>query len=525
MEFPADFVALMREHLGPERAGQLLAGLQEAPSVSIRLNSAKTASKRAQPSSLDLPSESRLGKAKTASKRAQPSLLDLPSESRLGEAKNRKLQLRREGLTPIPWCAEGYWLDERPAFTFDPLLHAGAYYVQEASSMYLDEVLRRFLPPGTLVALDLCAAPGGKSTVLRHRLSDDSLLVSNEPMRPRAQILAENLIKWGHPATVVTQNFPDDFRHLPDTFHLIVADVPCSGEGMFRKDEGAVADWSLDNVARCWQRQRDIVSAIWPTLKEGGLFIYSTCTFNRFEDEDNVRWIAEQLGASVLEERHFFPGIDRGEGFYIAALRKNGQLPAAPVASKREQPSLLDLPSKSRLGQKQPQKQQPIAALRGDYVVQTTATARIALPALHAPLMQKLLRTMQVLVAGVQLEEAKAASKRAQPSSLDLPSESRLGEAKGRDWQPSHALALSTALVRGVFPEVELSYDLALAYLRREALRIDAPRGYVLVTYQGLPLGFVKSVGNRANNLYPQEWRIRTTYTQPAVPLLTAVPE
>lgn len=424
LALPPDFVTLMRDHLGDPQAEVLFEGLAQEPVVSVRLNPRKTAARLA--------------------------------------------------AAPVPWCAEAYYFDERPPFTFDPLLHAGAYYVQEASSMYLDEVLRRHLPEGALVALDLCAAPGGKSTLLRSRLADDCLLVSNEPVRARSQVLAENLTKWGHPACVVTQNLPEDFTHLADTFDLLVADVPCSGEGMFRKDEEALREWSLENVDLCWHRQRDILQTIWPTLKAGGLLVYSTCTFNRLEDEDNAHWIASTLGADLLEERHFLPGRDRGEGFYIAALRKRGTRVSFP-----EPP----LP-----------KPTPIASLLGDFCLLKTPAEHWALPLRHAALMQKLRRTMRVLVNGVQV-----------------------AELKGRDWLPAHALALSSSYVRGTYPEAELSYAEAIAYLRREALRIDAPRGILLLTFQGLPLGFAKSVGSRANNLYPQEWRIRTTYT-PAEP-------
>ena len=420
MQLPADFVALMRRDLGDAQAEALVEGLGKEPSVSVRLNPAKT----------------------TAT---------LP-------------------LEPVPWCPHAYYLTDRPIFTFDPLLHAGAYYVQEASSMFLDEVLRSYMPEGDLVALDLCAAPGGKSTLLRSRLTEGSLLVSNEPMKQRAQVLAENMVKWGNPSCVVTQNYPQDFAHLTDAFDLVVTDVPCSGEGMFRKDEQAVSDWSLENVDLCWHRQRDIVSHIWPTLKSGGLMVYSTCTFNRAEDEDNVSWIARELGADLLLQRHFFPGSDRGEGFFIAALRKHGDF----------EPSVF------------PQKVKPstIPSLRGDFVLEQTSSLRMALPARHASLMRKLRRTLHTLVCGVQLEEQ-----------------------KGHDWMPSHGLAMSVAYVRGTYPELALTLEQAIAYLRREALHLQAPKGYVLLTFDNRPLGFAKSVGGRVNNLYPQEWRIRTTYT------------
>ena len=179
---------------------------------------------------------------------------------------------------PVPWASDGYYLSERPSFTFDPWLHAGCYYVQEASSMFVEQAVKQHLADAH-VALDLCAAPGGKSTLLRSLLPDECVLVSNEVMRPRAQVLAENITKWGHPRCIVTSNYPADFTPLSELFDLILVDAPCSGEGMFRKDEVAVAEWSPENVAVCRQRQRDILTDIWPTLRPGGLLIYSTCTF------------------------------------------------------------------------------------------------------------------------------------------------------------------------------------------------------------------------------------------------------
>ncbi len=419
MELPRDFVQLMRRHLGDEQAELLFQGLAREPSVSVRLNRGKTD--------------------------AQPA------------------------FEAVPWCPDAYYLPNRLAFTFDPMFHAGVYYVQEAASMYLAHVLQQHMPQGTLTVLDLCAAPGGKSTLLRAMLTPDSLLVSNEPMKQRAQVLAENMTKWGHPNSVVTQNFPADFAHLTAAFDVAVIDAPCSGEGMFRKDEVAIREWSMDNVYACQQRQRQILSDIWPTLKTGALVVYSTCTFNRMEDEDNAAWIASSLGATLLEERHFFQGRDRGEGFYLAALRKYGEWQPTPYKAVRS--AVLPM-------------------LCGQYELQKTTTEQYALPALHADFIKKLQRTMHVLQGGVPLSEL-----------------------KGRDWVPAHALALSTDYVRGSYPEVALDYRQAIAYLRREVVRCDAPRGFVLLTFEGVPLGFAKSVGNRLNNMYPQEWRIRTTYT------------
>ena len=201
---------------------------------------------------------------------------------------------------PVPWCPEtGRYLSTRPGFTFDPLLHAGLYYVQEASSMFVDMAIRQYVKEPVMM-LDLCAAPGGKSTAVRAALPEGSLLFSNEPMRTRSQILAENVQKFGHPDMIVTNNYPRDYKKSKLQFDVILTDVPCSGEGMFRKDEGAIGEWSTQNVNNCWQLQREIVSDIWNCLKPGGILIYSTCTFNAHEDEENVDWICEELGAEVM---------------------------------------------------------------------------------------------------------------------------------------------------------------------------------------------------------------------------------
>ena len=215
-----------------------------------------------------------------------------------------------EEATPVPWCRGGYYLKQRPSFTMDPLIHAGYYYVQEAASMFLDEVLRQMhnafvnhdpsaIRP--LTSLDLCAAPGGKSTLLRSALSKDCVLYSNEPIRNRANILLENVTKWGYENHLVTNNYPKDYRKSKLMFDLILCDVPCSGEGMFRKDEATIREWSEQNVEKCWQLQRDIVDDAWHCLNSGGLFIYSTCTFNTKENEENVRWIIDTYDAEPID--------------------------------------------------------------------------------------------------------------------------------------------------------------------------------------------------------------------------------
>jgi len=392
------------------------------------------------------------------------------------------------------------------------LFHAGCYYVQEASSMFVERVLREYVKE-PVVMLDLCAAPGGKSTLCRSALPEGSLLVANEVMRNRSQILAENLVKWGHPEVVVTNNDPADFTDLTHLFDVILTDVPCSGEGMFRKDPVAVDEWSLENVDICWRRQRRILTDIWPALKPGGLLIYSTCTFNREEDEDNVAWIARELGAEILpvsiEEDwgitgnligkdfpvyRFLPHRAKGEGFFLAVLRKHeGECDETP-SRKLFSSSRMDKKKKGKdAKQSLAIPREAKAWLNGTdaYELTVNGTMVEAFPKSFLDIYSLLKPSLKVLHAGVTL-----------------------GEIKGKDLIPHHSLAMSTALEEGVFPKAELTYEQAIAYLRKEGLVLDAsvPRGYVLVTYHQVPLGFVKNIGNRANNLYPQEWRIRSGY-------------
>lgn len=406
---------------------------------------------------------------------------------------------------PVSWSSSGVYLNNRPTFTFEPLFHAGCYYVQEASSMFVERVLQEYVKEPVMM-LDLCAAPGGKSTLSRTALPEGSLLVANEVMRNRSQVLAENLIKWGNPDVIVTNNDPADFTGLTHLFDVILTDVPCSGEGMFRKDQVAVDEWSIENVDVCWKRQRRILSDIWPALKPGGLLIYSTCTFNREEDEDNVSWIAQELGADVLpvsvEESwgitgnltgkdfpvyRFLPHCTKGEGFFLAVLRKHeGEIETISLRSERKK--------------KEKDNKQPLVVPKEvkQWLKNSTAyfytmkdTNVIAFPKAYEKEYALLQHYLKVIHAGVTL-----------------------AEIKGKDLIPHHSLAMSTDLMEGIFPTAELSYKEAIAYLRKEGMVLDTdiPRGYVLVTFQRIPLGFVKNIGNRANNLYPQEWRIRSGY-------------
>ena len=420
------------------------------------------------------------------------------------------------GGRQVPWCGSGYYLASRPTFTFDPLFHAGCYYVQEASSMFLEQVLTQYVHE-PVVMLDLCAAPGGKSTLARSVLPEGSLLVANEVMRNRVQVLAENVTKWGHPGTVVLNNDPADFVPLGELFDVILTDVPCSGEGMFRKDPVAVEEWSVENVTLCWQRQRRIVRDIWHCLKPGGLLVYSTCTYNREENEDNVAWIAEELGAEILPVEvqpgwnisgnlagkdfpvyRFLPHRTEGEGLFMAVLRKSGESEETNVPACRGRKE-----KKSKGGkEKVPVLPKEVKGwfLSPDQYVWTMEQNRITtFPLRYQSVYETLRAQMRVVCAGIQV-----------------------AEIKGRDLIPSHALAMSVCRNESAFPSVEVSYEQAIAYLRKEAFALDAdaPRGYVLIRYGGKALGFVKNIGNRANNLYPQEWRIRSGYLPEQVSLI-----
>ena len=394
--------------------------------------------------------------------------------------------------TPVTWCEGGYYLKSRPSFTADPLFHAGTYYVQEAASMFLDRVIRTYVKEPS-VMLDLCAAPGGKSTLARTALPKGSLLMCNEPMKQRANILSENIKKYGSPEVIVTNNFPADYKKSGLTFDVILTDVPCSGEGMFRKDEGAINEWSVQNVDNCRKKQREIVEDIWHCLKPDGLLIYSTCTFNLGEDEDNVKWIADELGGELLTidtcgdkditgclsnefdipVYRFIPGTTRGEGLFMAAIRKtDGDV------SK----------GKKKKGRGMKGIKYDNSPLNGEFKYFEAGNKIVAIPEAMCDMYETACESLHILHAGVCI-----------------------GEKKGKDVIPDESLALSTALKNNAFTRAEITREQAVAYLSREAITLptETPRGFVLVTYKDIPLGFVKNIGNRVNNLYPQEWKIR----------------
>ncbi len=405
----------------------------------------------------------------------------------------------------VKWSEHGVILPQRPVFTLDPLFHAGAYYVQDSSSMFVGYAFRKMLEQvqksvgRPLRVLDLCAAPGGKTTdlaaSLREAVGDGFVLVANEVMKARVGILADNVALWGDPNVVVTSDDPSAFAALPGFFDMIVTDVPCSGEGMFRKDEEAVLQWSEDNVSLCEARQRRILADVWPALREGGLLIYSTCTFNRRENDGNVEWIAAELGADMLTsadvlggmpgvlktERGYslVPGHVEGEGQYCAALRKTGAdlLSDAPVRMKK---------------QPRPAKPAPVPEglqrmMNVPVVFRTKGEMITAVPAAVASDVARAEDSLHVVAAGCAV-----------------------GVVKGKDLVPDADLALSMMLSDDAYPSVELDRQDALAFLHRDAQVFpDSPRGYLLLKHEGLSLGFVKNLGNRSNSLHPQSRRIR----------------
>ena len=405
---------------------------------------------------------------------------------------NNKLENYQPSAEQVAWCESGYYLKERPLFTADPFLHAGVYYVQEASSMFLYQAVKQHFPEAKTV-LDLCAAPGGKSTLLSQSLPESSLLVSNEIIRSRAHILAENLIKWGNPNIAVTNNDPKDFANLPGFFDAIVVDAPCSGEGMFRKDPGAIQEWSEYNVKLCAERQRAILSSVWDALKTDGILVYSTCTYNREENEDNVRWICEELGAELLTINtesnpnitisdygyRFYPHKTKGEGFFLSVLRKNS-LVHGSLKNKKDDKKGIKFVTNQNIKMFELQEPERWAIVPENNLIKAYDKNRLA----DFLIINKQLKCMH---SGIQL-----------------------GEMKGSDFIPATSIALSKKLDKTSVEIIDVDYETAIAFLRKDAIFLpDAARGYLLISYKEMPLGWVKNMGNRSNNLYPQEWRIR----------------
>lgn len=403
-------------------------------------------------------------------------------------------------LVPVPWCDTGWYLPGRPRFTLDPLLHAGAYYVQEASSMFLQQVWQAIpVHRQPLRLVDLCAAPGGKSTHLASLAAPGSVLVSNEVIQPRNAILVENLTKWGGSHTLITQSDPRDFGRLGPWADVMLVDAPCSGSGLWRRDPQTVQTWSEETVSHCAARQKRILTDAWPVLKPGGYLIYATCSYSPQENEDLVDWMAESLGAKGMQVAteaqwgiamtlspqnglpgyRFFPGWVQGEGLYMALLQKPGPpLMAYPhiamekLSSKKPVPE----PIASWLNA-----QASVIGCLGDHhVLQLLSPA-----CLHA--YSEIKKYLYVKQAGI-----------------------RAAEIIRNKANPLHGLATSGLLDPNCVPQVPMNHSQALGYLRKEPIEMpEAHKGWMLATYQGLGLGWLKNLGNRINNYYPVAWRIR----------------
>ena len=405
-------------------------------------------------------------------------------------------------LTPVPWSQFGFYLDKRPSFTFDPLFHAGCYYVQEASSMFLEQALRQLADLSQpLKVLDLCAAPGGKSTHIQSLLSKESLLVSNEVIKTRSVVLTDNIIKWGCSNVFVTNNDPKAFQKTSGYFDVLVVDAPCSGSGLFRKDEDAIAEWSLNNVALCSQRQQRILADALPALKEDGLLVYSTCSYSEEEDEQIMDWLVEEMGLENLaltegiaegivvtkskrtaaEGYRFYPDKIRGEGFFLACFRKKG-IEATPRL-KPAKPEPISAREKKIVGEWV--KNEGLEFLRFRNTI-------FALP-------DNLVQDFLVLQPLLNLQYAGV----------------RVGEILKERLVPDHALA-QNLLLKETVPAMELTDEEAIKYLQRQDFPVQPERlGWQVVRYDNHPLGWINALQNRVNNYYPKEIRILKQNSSP----------
>ncbi|HYK55168.1 MAG TPA: RNA methyltransferase, partial [Flavisolibacter sp.] len=398
-------------------------------------------------------------------------------------------------LQSVPWSQYGFYLSQRPSFTFDPLFHAGCYYVQEASSMFLEQALKQLVDLSQpLKVLDLSAAPGGKSTHIQSLISNESLLVSNEVIRSRCVVLTDNIIKWGCHNVIVTNNDPAAFKKLQGYFDVIVVDAPCSGSGLFRKDPEAVDEWSLNNVALCSQRQQRILADVLPALKENGLLIYSTCSYSKEEDEEICDWLAEEFEMKneklkiekewgIIESLsaktnsagyRFYPDKVKGEGFFIACFRKT-----AGESEARIKPARLEKTTAREKAILQPWLKE--AAM--EFIKEDNSFAALPFPLVDDYVALRSVLNIQYRGTG-------------------------MGQIMKDKLVPEHSLALSTVISDDI-ATTELSYQDAIKYLQRQDLHfIPSALGWQTVNYQRHNLGWINALPNRINNYYPKEMRI-----------------
>jgi 16S rRNA C967 or C1407 C5-methylase (RsmB/RsmF family)/NOL1/NOP2/fmu family ribosome biogenesis protein len=416
-----------------------------------------------------------------------------PTSIRLNPEKNYKVH----SDSSVLWSAFGKYLSSRPSFTLDPAFHGGAYYVQEPSSMFLEQAFVQVLDSGqSLNILDLSAAPGGKSTHMLSLAGRSSLLVSNEVIRSRATILAENILKWGYPNAIVTNNDPKDFGALGGFFDVVVIDAPCSGEGMFRKDPKAVDEWSPAHVSLCSSRQKRIIADVWPSLKENGILVYCTCTYNREENEENLQWLRQQHKIEFIKLKidpqwgieqtdddgvvgyRFYPHRVAGEGFFISVMRKTESQSQLRSKIKKR----LVSPAKKSIQSLQPWIEQPdrFRFFEHQEIIRF-------FPELNIDSFETVLQNLTIIQAGIPAVTV-----------------------KHDKLIPEHGLALSIDLATGNFKQLSLTREEAIQYLRRESPAVhELEKGYHLVMFENVAIGWINSLGNRINNLYPLDWRIR----------------
>ncbi len=395
----------------------------------------------------------------------------------------------------VPWCRDGFYLKERPSFTLDPLFHAGAYYPQEASGMFIEQVVKQVMVEMPEVKiLDLCAAPGGKSSHLSALIGGKGILVANEVIRSRASVLAENITKWGLSNSVITQSDPSVFGKLNGFFDLVLVDAPCSGEGMFR-DKTALREWSEENAGLCSDRQKRILMDVWPALKENGILIYCTCTFNPAENEQNIKWltgrhecesvrldISDYTGITEIVCQGiygygFYPGRIKGEGLFISVLKKTGKQEKTEVRYKSA--------NQSRVTREEKTIAEEWTLFKGDQLIES-GNSVIAYPGDISDY-QLLANNLRIIRPGVKLFVTKTKRN-----------------------IPEHDLAMSVHLRKESFPSADLEYEKALAFLSRGQFRIDnIQKGWNIVCYRGVTLGFINNIVSRINNYYPVGWRIR----------------
>jgi 16S rRNA C967 or C1407 C5-methylase (RsmB/RsmF family)/NOL1/NOP2/fmu family ribosome biogenesis protein len=405
----------------------------------------------------------------------------------------KPLRSHLETTEVVPWCANAYFLSQRPLFTMDPLFHAGCYYPQESSSMFLEFALNQILQNARdITCLDFCAAPGGKSLILSDFIGENGRLVANEVNRNRNAILREVIAKWGCENTIVTSASARAFGELQGYFDCVLVDAPCSGEGMFRKDQGARDEWSLDAVKHCAASQKEILSELQKSVANEGYLIYSTCTFSVEENQQSCSAIAASLEFEpvkldvsqfpeilVIEGDGFYgyqflPNRVRGEGFFLAVFRRS--TPITRAFPKRNK-SVFVYPSKLEhtLLSKQ---------LIWNYSIVKDINGYCWLSRFGVDELNLLAGLLYVNTPGIEI-----------------------GHFVREELIPAHAISMTDLIGGSESLDVELSQ--AISYLRGETIQLISMKGWAIITYKGINLGWVKCMGARSNNYYPKECRIR----------------